>query len=510
MSEIWVNAIIFFDTSETAEYWADVFRKVTKDDWSQVEAPLKKLGLIDRDKEIDRGLQFFDVYQSHRRVNLSFSEGSTSVLDILKNLNNAVTTHIKATIDNPQTATSYTICQIGNRKVKQTKFIEAVSAFDNEFAFIQAIIKGNVADIDRTIAAGVDPNKEIAPKWFPLHAAIIKNKKAIVSKLIEAGADINVQTSSDDPDLLAYKQSRTPLHIAVFNGRKALVRLLLKEGADYSLRNGKGETPLHIAIGHQDKDICKLLIKAGADPNEKTPQGETAIFNTSSSDGDKLVEFMLFIESMGADINCVNDTGANLRWVYGSSPEIRVFYTERNIALSRPDNAYSGDLALDLLVAINHYDIEKIDELLSLDFNINEPVTTHPSLQKAPSIIAAVRQNSIDIVKRLLDAGADIHAVSEARFLNSLHWAAFLGYKEMVVFLVEKGANVNVIIESSAGRQIADDAVLMALEQEHVDVVLTLIDKWKPSQERLEFGIYLAERISNEDLLDRIKNLRLL
>ena len=62
----------------------------------------------------------------------------------------------------------------------------------------------------------------------------------------------------------------------------------------------------------------------------------------------------------------------------------------------------------------------------------------------ASALHLAVLKNNQEIVQLLLDNGADIDIKALDEFKGSpLEWAAFFGIKEIAVFLVESGADIN-------------------------------------------------------------------
>src|SRR5687767_11061581 len=68
------------------------------------------------------------------------------------------------------------------------------------------------------ISANADVNITNNMGWSPLHAAAGNGNTALVTKLVEAGANLNAGN----------KELNTPLHLAVYGFRKETVEVLLK------------------------------------------------------------------------------------------------------------------------------------------------------------------------------------------------------------------------------------------------------------------------------------------
>jgi ankyrin repeat protein len=98
-------------------------------------------------------------------------------------------------------------------------------------------------------------------KASPLHIASEKGYKNIVEILLEAKADVNVESDS----------GATPLHLAVCNRRSNIVVLLIKAGADVNKVNKNIVTPLMVAVRDKNVEIARLLISAGANVNKRYP-----------------------------------------------------------------------------------------------------------------------------------------------------------------------------------------------------------------------------------------------
>jgi ankyrin repeat protein len=98
--------------------------------------------------------------------------------------------------------------------------------------------------------------------YTSLHEACIKGHIEIVKELLKAGANFDAQGV----------HRNTPLHYACWKKRKKVVEVLLREGADPNIRGNCGNSPLYYACLTRDVDveIVKALLNAGADPNAQS------------------------------------------------------------------------------------------------------------------------------------------------------------------------------------------------------------------------------------------------
>ena len=89
---------------------------------------------------------------------------------------------------------------------------------------------GDVATLQRLVAAGADPNVQdpAANRWTPLMHAIHKNRLAAVRMLLERGAGADVPSS----------EGVTPLTLATAEGNPEIVQALLDRGADPRVGGG--------------------------------------------------------------------------------------------------------------------------------------------------------------------------------------------------------------------------------------------------------------------------------
>lgn len=149
------------------------------------------------------------------------------------------------------------------------------------------------AAADALIAAGADVEAQ-SLHGTPLFAAVAGGLPAVVSKLLDAGAD---------PDARAPERGDTPLHAAIRCSSTKIVQLLLEQGADPDVRNNDGFTPLDLAALMREKraaSLVKALIEGGATVDLADKRGHTALMHAASNGS---VESIRCLIEAGANVN---------------------------------------------------------------------------------------------------------------------------------------------------------------------------------------------------------------
>jgi ankyrin repeat protein len=160
---------------------------------------------------------------------------------------------------------------------------------------LEAAGRGDLAAVNRLIAAGADLEQRDGQRQTPLLLAVAGHHIAVANALLAAGASPNAQAANQDtPWLLAGASGRTEIVAAMLPlkpdltirnryGGNALipacerahvetVKLLLTSGIDVDHVNNLGWTCLlEIVIlgdgGPRHRQVAKLVLDAGADPN---------------------------------------------------------------------------------------------------------------------------------------------------------------------------------------------------------------------------------------------------
>ncbi len=194
--------------------------------------------------------------------------------------------------------------------------------------------------------------------------------------LIDAGADVNAVDGEGDP-VLAIAAS----------GSARMVGLLLDRGACIDAPGQVGWSPLMNAALACNTPVVRLLLDRGADPHWRSADGERPIMAAAYGGSRRVVSMLL---ECGVDVNAAAETGTTA-------------------LLAALMQGYE-DIAqqLEAVGAVRGYleslvagDTQRADELAP-----SLPAGRH-STWGADAMEWAIRSSRVDVVRRLLSAGAD-------------------------------------------------------------------------------------------------------
>jgi ankyrin repeat protein len=193
--------------------------------------------------------------------------------------------------------------------------------------------------------------------------------------LLDHGVDPNVQCS----DL------SSALHLASANNHLDIAELLLKRGASVDALNEKQETPLYQAAKDGQVAIVRLLIDQGANVHDADQNGWTALHAASHSGRLEVVKLLL---RRGANVDILtkaNKTAAELASENGQA-EVARFIAE-----------YKADANIRNKIRSTTMDTGRYG------------VDGDGKDEGKASLLDAAEEGNIDVVKSLLDRGADIN-----------------------------------------------------------------------------------------------------
>jgi len=119
---------------------------------------------------------------------------------------------------------------------------------------------------------------------------------AAVRTLVERGSALDV----------ADVDGATALHWAVHHDDEEMVRVLIARSAPVDAANRYGVGPLWIAALNANADIARMLLEAGADASAEVGDGETVLMTAARTGNADLVRLLL---AKGADVNATERWG---------------------------------------------------------------------------------------------------------------------------------------------------------------------------------------------------------
>jgi ankyrin repeat protein len=212
----------------------------------------------------------------------------------------------------------------------------------------------------------------------------------------------------------------TPLWTASLNGSDAMVRRLLKAGADPNATLLAGETPVMVAARTGNHSVIEQLLAKGANPNARGARGQTALMWAVSEKHPDAVKVLL---AHGADVQARSSVWNEVMAVPPHG------YLDYNRAIP-----HGGDTAL--MFAALGGDLASAKLLVEAGADVNDADAWGVS-----ATTVAAHAGYRDVVEFLLDRGADPNA-AQAGF-TALHAAVMRRDERMVTALLAHGADAN-------------------------------------------------------------------
>jgi ankyrin repeat protein len=346
---------------------------------------------------------------------------------------------------------------------------------------------GNVAVVKALMARGANVNAAtVETKNTALMWAVADQFPAIAKTLIDAHADVHASTA----------KGFTPLIYAARNGDIEMAKLLIASGVKVNEAGSDGTHPLVYSIAAGQADFAMFLLDHGAD-TKATMDGVGALHAVSGA-----VSYWLsdWNRRHGGGNNYLSGAGFGSRGVdparaaslisallaHGADPNQRIDHSTMFFRyIGHPTKGAfesfacgTGDLrgATPLWVAAYAANggtlggrgrgvrsggatrMESTSEIMlallagGANPNLATDDGTTPLMVAAglgrftfsPGQRRGIRSISgEEAVKILVEAGADVNAANEADF-TALHGASFRGLNEIIQYLTEHGANINV------------------------------------------------------------------
>ena len=336
---------------------------------------------------------------------------------------------------------------------------------DGQTALMVIARGNNVAAAKLLLEHGAHVNaKEKQKDQTALMWASAQNQGPMVRELVAHGADVNARAVVNDvpsqvsPEPRAQYRSYgglTAMLYATREGCLECVKAMVEAKADLNLADPEGVTPLITAVWNAHWDTAAYLIKAGANVNKWDWWGRSALYLA--------VDYNTLPHGGRPDAPSVDDT-TPLQVIEqlldaGANPnlQLKLLPPFRSIGSDRGVDSMLTIGATPLLRAAKGLDAPAIKLLLEhgaiIDLPNNQGITPVMAAAGLGSVDADTRglyttfdvqQRSIDSLALLLKAGADINVSGGRRMQTPLAAAAYWGWNDVVQYLFDHGAKLDV------------------------------------------------------------------
>ena len=177
----------------------------------------------------------------------------------------------------------------------------------DEERLCRAAERGDAAAVMRWVDAG---GRLVFPWFTLLEVAAGRGNRALVTALLQRGAEVNSLCTLVGRAALGHNSGRTALMAAAAEGHDALVDSLIQHGADVNLQGHNGWTALALAAQFGHERVVELLLRRGAEVNLQDSQGGTALmFAMCSAKGSISSSIVKRLLNAGADVTARTKNG---------------------------------------------------------------------------------------------------------------------------------------------------------------------------------------------------------
>jgi ankyrin repeat protein len=321
----------------------------------------------------------------------------------------------------------------------------------------EAAMRGDHSAVATLLKQGVDIDGAQGDGSTALHWAAFNDDLETTKMLIAAGANVKVTTREG---------AITPLFMAANNGNAAIIEVLLKAGAGANSVKANGTTVLMLAASSGNPEATKILLDHGANVNAKeSVHGQTALMFAAALNRDAAVRVLL---AHGADPNIsttvrkmervrfdqdgnvVEDRPAGRGGAAGKSPEV-LDAEDAAAAAKFANETQKGDLDV----------LSRAMSLKSVVYLTAKPRARAGDVAARPprkvgadfmggmtALLYAAREGHMETVKALVEGKADVNQVSGGDKFSPMVTAIANGHLTLAKYLLDHGANPNLITVS--------------------------------------------------------------
>ncbi len=315
----------------------------------------------------------------------------------------------------------------------------------------------------------------------PLLYAVRGGHEAIVTYLLDNGADVN---RSDNYD-------QTALQAAIgLNNYASMIKLLSGRGANVNQQDIHGNTALHLAVQYGlSKSVVETLVNLGADANIRNSEGSIPLIYALTGLRSDLIPFLTPL----SDIFAVNLKGqsAVLLALAGDMALMESFFTPRNLTLQDVE----GNSALHYAAAfpLDEVTTEKMEFMVKLGADPNQR-----NARGMTPLHSAIESFYWETANTLTALGSDMYLANNAGE-TALHMAFVRGSDFSIRYLTG-GENLLEYTDLAGATPL-----FHAIREYHLPLLKLLIAKGAQIDHRNNLGQTPLFVAVNENSLEAVK-----
>ncbi|KAG5802751.1 hypothetical protein H9Q74_012333 [Fusarium xylarioides] len=308
------------------------------------------------------------------------------------------------------------------------------------------------------VEAGADIN-ELGPDGTPFYLAAYFNQTKVVELLLEHKPDLETKCPEGDFTDAGY----TPLLCAASCGYNELLRLLLENGADIEAKTPIGGTPLILAVATNNEESAKILLEYNLDIDARDIWGGSALFCLPNPANLSVVRRLI---NRGASLTIRNNekyTPLGRAVVNGDLPLVRLLSSQK--ADLNAEAAKNGT-ALHIATEKCNVDVVKVLVEKGASPDVANSWMYGSPLQRLFEKYYTSAEKKDIIARHLInDAGADVN-VHGGNMGSVLNAAILSGSLDLIKLILEKGADIG--WQDLQGRRPVHYAALKTVQHVHL------------------------------------------
>ncbi|EPE33351.1 Ankyrin repeat-containing protein [Glarea lozoyensis ATCC 20868] len=309
-----------------------------------------------------------------------------------------------------------------------------------------AVQLGDIALVKNLLNNGADLEARNGEGQTPLHIATLNHNLEVIKVLF--GAGINVEAKDN--------KRTAPIHYAADSGKELIVRLLvnrlLEMKSTVDIPDRQGATALYRAAANGHASIVSILLQVAADksgrPGLRLTESTNSALKAAISGGyQEVVDVLL-------SAGCRPTHSELEKAVVGGNLDIVDALLNAGANVNKRPSRFNRT-ALQAAIEGRHEMI--VARLLAAGARTDEEVWDGSYIMTPLHIAVRTSQRSVNIVKKLLAAGANVNEIG-GNLQTPLQEATGLGDEEMIELLSAASA------EANPGREISCAALLPGFE----------------------------------------------